>query len=30
MMYKGITYPNNNQITFYNTKYPEAVIDINI
>ncbi|KAM3127954.1 hypothetical protein pb186bvf_019934 [Paramecium bursaria] len=30
MMYKGIIYPNQNQLQFYNTKYPEAMIDINI
>ena len=29
-MYKGIIYPNQNLLAFYNTKYPEAMIDINI
>ena len=30
IMYKGITYPNTNQITFYNTKFPEVVVSLNI
>ncbi|KAM3145890.1 hypothetical protein pb186bvf_001868 [Paramecium bursaria] len=30
VMYKGITYPNPNQISFYNTKYPEVVVNLNI
>ncbi|KAM3132583.1 hypothetical protein pb186bvf_015255 [Paramecium bursaria] len=29
-MYKGVNYATNNQFKFYNTKYPETVIDINV
>ncbi|KAM3145900.1 hypothetical protein pb186bvf_001878 [Paramecium bursaria] len=30
IMYKGITYPNANQINFFNTKFPEVVVNLNI